>query len=146
MMCPYCKHDDTRVLESREAEGAVRRRRECEKCSKRFTTYERVEEVELYVIKKDGRREKFDRDKLKNGVLKACEKRPVSMEDIDSLLNGVEGELRTREQSEISTKLVGDLVMDKLRALDEVAYIRFASVYKQFKRAEEFEKAVKTLT
>ena len=145
MICPYCSHDDSRVLESREAEGAVRRRRECEACQKRFTTYERVEEIELTVLKKDGRKEKFDRQKVKNGMLKACEKRPVSPEDIESLVSEVEQEARNKEGGEVSTKFIGDLVMDKLRKLDEVAYIRFASVYKQFKKADEFKQAVKTL-
>jgi transcriptional repressor NrdR len=145
MICPYCNHDDSRVLESREAEGAVRRRRECEQCNKRFTTYERVEEVELTVVKKDGRREKFDRNKVRLGVEKATEKRPVSPEDVAALVNSVEQEVRNREDGEVPTKFIGDLVLDKLRTLDEVSYIRFASVYKQFKRPEEFEKAVKTL-
>jgi transcriptional repressor NrdR len=145
MICPYCNHDDSRVLESREAEGAVRRRRECEQCNKRFTTYERVGEVELTVVKKDGRREKFDRNKVRLGVEKATEKRPVSPEDVAALVNSVEQEVRNREDGEVPTKFIGDLVLDKLRTLDEVSYIRFASVYKQFKRPEEFEKAVKTL-
>ncbi len=146
--CPYCGDAATRVLEKREAEDSEsnRRRRECGACGKRFTTFERVEAVELMVVKKDGRREQFLPEKLRRGILKACEKRPVSLKDVDRVVEEIEAELRTGAASEeVSAQAVGEKVMEKLRQLDPVAYIRFASVYKQFKGIDEFEEELARL-
>jgi transcriptional repressor NrdR len=147
MKCPYCGHSETKVLDSREAEedATTRRRRECLKCEKRFTTYERVEMTDLVVIKKDGRREKFNRDKILSGLMKACEKRPVPKEKIESALNEIERELKTMDTTEIESTKIGELVMKKLKSLDKVAYIRFASVYKEFADLETFETEVRKL-
>ncbi len=145
MQCPYCGSEELSVLESRDSADSLRRRRECMKCTKRFTTYERVEAIDLFVVKKDGRRERFERNKLKNGVLHACEKRDVSMDKIDDLVSEVERDLMTRGDNEISSKEVGELVMKKLVKLDKVAYIRFASVYKEFEEAKDFMKEIKKL-
>lgn len=148
MKCPYCGDAATRVLEKREAEDSEsnRRRRECGACGKRFTTFERVEAVELMVVKKDGRREQFLPEKLRRGILKACEKRPVSLKDVDRVVEEIEAELRTGAASEeVSAQAVGEKVMEKLRQLDPVAYIRFASVYKQFKGIDEFEEELARL-
>jgi len=147
MKCPYCAHDENQVLDSRDSEdlSSVRRRRECLKCSKRFTTYERVETIDLFVIKKDGRREQFNRNKLLTGIQKACEKRPISMDTIEETANEIEQDLRKRETTEIPSKLIGELVMRRLKVLDKVAYIRFASVYRAFGDVGSFEKEVKNL-
>ena len=147
MKCPFCLHEDDRVIDSRSSnEGkSVRRRRECLKCKKRFTTYEYVEEVPLMVIKKDGRRESFDRNKIISGILKACEKRPVSVEKVDSLVDRVEKELQKSFDKEVKAQVVGELVMDYLHKVDEVAYVRFASVYRQFKDINQFMKELKDL-
>ncbi len=147
MKCPYCSYYDTSVLDSRDSEdlGSIRRRRECLKCEKRFTTYERVDMVDLIVLKKDGRREQFDRKKLLTGMLKATEKRPVSMDQIEKAVDDIERELRRRESIEIPSNVMGEVVMNKLKKLDEVAYIRFASVYRSFDDLETFEKEVKSL-
>ena len=146
MTFPYCGNGETEVTETRDSEGATRRRRVCEKCSKRFTTYERVEIVEMFVIKKDGRRERFDREKLKRGILKAVEKRPVSIETVEAITNEVEMEIRNRESTEISSKQLGSLVLRKLRRLDKVAYVRFASVYLDFDDLNDFERLIEKLT
>lgn len=147
MKCPYCSYYDTSVLDSRDSEdlGSIRRRRECLKCEKRFTTYERVDIVNLIVLKKDGRREQFDHKKLMTGMLKATEKRPVTMDQIEKAVDQIERELRTRESIEIPSSDMGEVVMNKLKTLDEVAYIRFASVYRSFDNLETFEKEVKSL-
>ena len=147
MKCPFCLHEDDKVIDSRaSSEGkSVRRRRECLKCKKRFTTYEYVEEVPLMVIKKDGRRESFDRNKIISGILKACEKRPVSVEKVETLVDRVEKELQKSFDKEVRAKDVGELVMDHLHKLDEVAYVRFASVYRQFKDINQFMKELKDL-
>ncbi len=145
MQCPYCGSEELSVLESRDSADSLRRRRECVKCKKRFTTYERVEAIDLFVVKKDGRRERFERNKVKNGVLHACEKRDVSMDKIDDLVSEVERDLMTRGDNEISSKEVGELVMKKLVKLDKVAYIRFASVYKEFEEVKDFVKEIKKL-
>ena len=147
MKCPFCLHDEDKVIDSRSSnEGkSVRRRRECSKCKKRFTTYEYVEEVPLMVIKKDGRREAFDRNKIISGILKACEKRPVSVEKVESLVDRVEKELQKSFDKEVKAQVVGELVMDYLHKLDEVAYVRFASVYRQFKDINHFMKELKDL-
>ena len=140
MRCPFCGFDDSKVVDSRVSkEGdSTRRRRECISCTKRFTTYERIEEVAQMVIKKDGRRENFDRWKLKSGIMKAIEKRPVSLEQVDALINDVERELYNGGEHEIFTRDLGEAEMAKLRYLDEVAYGRFASVYRQFRDVNEF--------
>lgn len=145
MQCPYCKHKESKVIDSREAEDAIRRRRECLKCKKRFTTYERVEKTDLIVIKKDGRREPFNIEKLRMGIIKACEKRPISMEKINALCEEIETRLKRREKIEVPSPIIGEMVMRKLRRLDEIAYVRFASVYKQFKDIRELKKEIRTL-
>lgn len=147
MKCPYCHNPETSVLDSRDSEdlATIRRRRECLRCQKRFTTYERIENIDLVVIKKDGRRESFDRNKLLGGVLKACEKRPIGRELIESIVDKIELELRNLDSTEIPSQKIGELVMRKLRSLDKVAYIRFASVYRQFADIESFEKELKSL-
>ncbi|MBI4100773.1 transcriptional repressor NrdR [Candidatus Microgenomates bacterium] len=147
MKCPYCHHSQSEVMETRDSEDltAIRRRRECIKCQKRFTTYERVESAPLIVIKKDGRREQFSRDKLEMGVIKAAEKTMTAMEDVKKLVDEVERELRNLQGIEISSKNIGQLVMRKLKLINKIAYIRFASVYRKFDDLEDFEKEVKKL-
>lgn len=134
MRCHYCGFADSRVLDSRPAEdgNSIRRRRECGGCGRRFTTYERVDEIPLMVVKKDGRREPFDHKKLLYGLAKACQKRPVSMEKLDAMVNAIERDLRNTAETEISSRDIGEKVMEFLRQLDEVAYVRFASVYREF--------------
>ncbi len=145
MLCPYCTNNETKVTNKRDSEGVTRRRRECLKCGQRFTTYERVE-LELNVIKKDGRREKFSREKLKKGVEKAFEKRPVSSEKIDKLIDDIEAKIyRTAKAKEIKTSKIGQIIMDKLKRIDKIAYIRFASVYREFKDVDEFKEELKRL-
>ncbi len=139
MKCMYCGCTDSRVVDSRPTEdGAIRRRRECEECKRRFTTYEKVEMLPVYVIKKDNRREVFDANKVRSGILKACEKRPVSLDDLENLVRQVEDRACQQPDQEVMTEQIGRIVMDGLRELDEVAYIRFASVYRQFKDVESF--------
>lgn len=147
MHCPFCGHPDTRVLDSRPTEeGAViRRRRECEACGGRFTTYEKVEVPPLVVVKKDSRREAFDRGKILRGLITACEKRPVAMEQLETLVAGVERELRAQFEGEVPSRVVGELVMEGLRHLDEVAYVRFASVYRQFTDINRFREELDRL-
>ena len=147
MNCPFCGHTETKVLDKREtADGkTTRRRRECLKCAKRFTTYERMEMGDLSVIKKDGRRELFDRNKVERGALRACEKRPVSREAIDRLVDETENEIRNRGSAEVPSKLIGDIVMKKLKRLDKIAYIRFASVYRDFTDLQSFQQELKRL-
>lgn len=142
MICPYCSHPETKVLDSRESENSVRRRRECEKCNKRFTTYEKVE-FDLTIIKKDNRREPFSREKLKNSMLKATGKRPIPSEKIDKIVDEIEQELRNLKSYEIPSRKIGDRVMLKLKSLDKVAYIRFASVYKEFKDIDDLAEELK---
>ena len=146
MKCPFCSHEETKVVDKRETAGSdvTRRRRECLKCGKRFTTYERVE-TDLVVIKKDGKRESFDREKVKNGIKRACEKRPVTHGQIESVVSEIEGELRQRKGAEIPSSAIGDLVMKKLKKLDKVAYIRFASVYREFTDVESFQEELNKL-
>jgi len=129
MKCPYCQGGDTRVIDTREANEGVRRRRECRGCEKRFTTYEHVAASNPMVVKRDGRREEFDRAKLLAGVRKACAKRPIAVEEVERLVNAVESRVRARKKGEVKSRVIGDMVMKKLKELDEVAYIRFASVY-----------------
>ncbi|MBE3553239.1 MAG: transcriptional repressor NrdR [Kyrpidia tusciae] len=138
MQCPYCAHGDSKVIESRTTADAVRRRRECLACGRRFTTYERVEVSPLQVIKKDGMRETFSREKLRRGLLKACEKRPITSETIDAMVDQVERDLRQAFEREVTTNQIGERVMAVLREVDQVAYVRFASVYREFKDVETF--------
>lgn len=147
MQCPYCGSRETEVVETRDSEdlGTIRRRRACVKCDKRFTTYERVENFHLTVIKKDGKREQFSRDKLRNGIVQACQKTTVSVEAIDKVVAEVERELRGGESVEIESKKLGQMVANKLKTLDKVAYIRFASVFKRFVDVEDFGKEVQKL-
>ena len=147
MKCPYCFNDETKVVDKRETDDldVTRRRRECLKCSKRFTTYERVEGLDLIIIKKDGRRENFDREKLKKGVIKACEKRPISYEQIDDFMDKLESELRKLKSKEIPSKIIGEKVIQGLKKLDKIAYIRFASVYRSFADVTDFQKELKEL-
>jgi transcriptional repressor NrdR len=147
MKCPYCHYEDTRVLDSRESndQDTIRRRRECQKCEKRFTTYERLETSNIIVVKKDSRREQFDRQKLKNGILRACQKRPVSAEKIDRVLDDIEAKIISSGESEISTRMIGELLMKHLKKLDKVAYIRFVSVYKEFTDLASFEDELRKL-
>ncbi|MBU2496769.1 MAG: transcriptional regulator NrdR [Nanoarchaeota archaeon] len=143
MLCPYCQNKESKVMDSRESEESIRRRRECLACGKRFTTYERTEKTDLVVIKKDGRKEPFNIEKVKAGILKACEKRPISIEKIDAICDEIESKLKKREKTEIPTALIGEIVMKKLKKIDEIAYLRFASVYKEFKDVGEFRKELK---
>jgi len=147
MRCPFCGYEDSKVVDSRVSKDgeATRRRRECINCGRRFTTYERIEEVAQMVIKKDGRRESFDRWKLKSGIMKAIEKRAVSLDQVDALINDVERELFNGGEHEISTTALGEAVMQRLKQLDEVAYVRFASVYRQFRDINEFMSEIKGL-
>ncbi len=147
MKCPYCGKLQNRVIDSRVSNDgkAIRRRRECIDCHKRFTTYERVEETPLIVVKKDGRREPFDRNKIITGIKKACEKRPISMDAIEAIADRIELFLMELDEKEIPTKIIGERVMEELNRLDKVAYVRFASVYRQFKDIDEFVHEVKQL-
>lgn len=147
MRCPYCNHPESKVIDSRAAgEGlTIRRRRECLACGRRFTTFERIEEEPLIIIKKDGRREPFNRDKIVNGLRKACEKRPLSFEAVEKIANTVEQEIRKRNENEIPSSVVGELIMEKLKEIDEVAYVRFASVYRQFKDLDIFMRELEAL-
>ena len=147
MRCPFCKKDNDKVIDSRSANAGatVRRRRKCLACHKRFTTYEKVEEITLYVIKKDGRRDVFDREKIKKGLLTACKKRPVSLQMIEDVVNRIEIELYEKYDREVKSTKIGDLVMRELKAVDHVAYVRFASVYRDFKEVSEFMREVKPL-
>ncbi|MDR1571105.1 MAG: transcriptional regulator NrdR [Clostridiales Family XIII bacterium] len=147
MKCPFCDDSDTRVIDSRPTdEGcAIRRRRECDKCGKRFTTYEKIEEITLMVIKKDGRREVFDRNKILNGIIKACEKRPVPMATIDRIVSEIERGLNNLMEKEMKSEMIGGLVMDHLKNIDQVAYVRFASVYRQFTDVNTFISEIESL-
>ena len=147
MKCPYCLNTKIKVVDKRDIEelGSIRRRRECLGCGKRFTTYERIELTGFSIVKKDGRREKFDRQKLIGGISKACEKRPIPRQNIEKLVAAIEGDLRNNEQKEIPTDEIGKLVMARLRELDKVAYIRFASVYREFTDISSFESELKDL-
>ena len=148
MICPFCSNDFTRVVDKREGDGGktTRRRRECQKCSRRFTTFERVQTLDLLVVKKDGKREVFDRLKLRGGIIKSVEKRPVSAEDVERVIDEIEAELRKSGKQEVPSKQIGDLVIKKLKKLDEIAYIRFASVYRQFTDISDFERELSKLS
>ncbi len=147
MKCPFCETNDTKVIDSRPTEEghAIRRRRECDNCGKRFTTYEKVEEVLFMVIKKDGSREAFDRNKVLNGIMKACEKRPVPMADIEIIVSDIERGLNNMMEKEIESKVIGEVIMEHLKQLDEVAYVRFASVYRQFTDVNTFVAEIEKL-
>jgi len=147
MNCPHCGKNKDRVVDSRETEEGrgIRRRRECLACRKRFTTYEYVEQTSLMVIKKDGRREPFDRQKLFSGIMKSCEKRPVSMRDVKKIVERIDHYLEKNYEREVSSRIIGNLVMDHLAKVDQVAYVRFASVYRQFKDINQFMKELKGL-
>lgn len=142
MRCPFCDHNGTKVLDSRSANDnkSIRRRRECENCSRRFTTFEMVEETPLVVIKKDGSREEFNREKILRGLIRACEKRPVSVETLEQMVSEVEREIRNTAQTEVESRAIGEILMNQLYPVDEVAYVRFASVYRQFKDINMFMK------
>ena len=147
MKCPYCNHPDTRVIDSRPADdgSSIRRRRSCDVCGKRFTTYEKVETIPLVVIKKDSTREQYRRDKIENGVLRACYKRPVSAEDIQAAVDRIETKIFSMEAKEIPSSQIGEIVMEELKGLDEVAYVRFASVYREFKDVNTFMDELKKI-
>lgn len=140
MKCPYCGYSESKVVDSRptDEEAAIRRRRECEKCAKRFTTYEKIEEMPLIIVKKDGSREVYQRSKMMNGLLRACEKRPISISQIEAIADDIEKELYNSMEKEIDSKRIGELVMNRLKKIDDVAYVRFASVYRQFKDINTF--------
>ena len=147
MKCPFCSNADTKVIDSRPTEEgyAIRRRRGCDNCGKRFTTYEKVEETILMVAKKDARREVFDRNKILNGIVKACEKRPVSMTQIEGMVDGIEKTLNNLMEKEVTSDYIGELVMEQLKKVDEVAYVRFASVYRQFTDVNTFIREIEKL-
>ena len=147
MRCPFCENPDTKVIDSRPTEEghAIRRRRGCEKCGKRFTTYEKVEESIIMIIKKDGRREAFDRNKVMNGIIKACEKRPVPMAEIEGVVSEIERGLNNLMEKEVDSTFIGELIMEQLKKLDQVAYVRFASVYRQFTDVNTFIKEIEKL-
>lgn len=147
MRCPYCSHPNNKVLDSRltDEERSIRRRRECIECEKRFTTYERFEETVLMVVKKDGRREKFDRQKILYGLLRACEKRPLTADQVEGLTSSLEASLRQRNRNEIPVTEIGERLLEQLRTLDEVAYVRYASVYKDFNDVSRFIEELQTL-
>ena len=145
MRCPYCNNADSRVTDSRTSDNGVRRRRECTRCGLRFTTYERVQSTALLVAKADGRREEFNREKLTAGIIKACAKRPVGFGEVEKIVDGIEAELQRLGHAEIRASVLGDMVMERLMRLDRVAYIRFASVYRDFQDIESFEEAVRDL-
>lgn len=140
MKCPFCNHDGSKVIDSRPADDntVIRRRRECEQCKKRYTTYERIENIPLIVVKKNGQRESYDRNKVLNGIIKACEKRPVPLDTITAMVDKLEKELYQIEDKEVSSTYIGEKVMAALKDIDQVAYVRFASVYRQFKDVESF--------
>ncbi|GIN60184.1 transcriptional repressor NrdR [Robertmurraya siralis] len=147
MKCPSCQNSNTRVLDSRPVDDgrSIRRRRECERCSSRFTTFEKVEEIPLIVVKKEGTREEFSRDKILRGLIKACEKRPVALQKLENITAEVEKELRSQGVSEIDSEVIGEMVMERLAKIDDVAYVRFASVYRQFKDINVFIEELKEL-
>lgn len=147
MKCPYCNHPDTRVIDSRPAEdgSSIRRRRSCDECGKRFTTYEKVETIPLIVIKKDNNREQYNRGKIERGVIRACYKRPVSADEIKAVVDRIETKVFSLEAKEIPSNVIGEIVMEELQGLDEVAYVRFASVYREFKDVNTFMDEIKKI-
>ena len=147
MKCPYCNNTDTRVIDSRPADdgNSIRRRRCCDECGKRFTTYEKVETIPLIVIKKDNTREQYDRSKIESGILRACYKLPISTDEIGRVMDAIEMEIFSREDKEIPTSVIGEIVMDNLKDLHEVAYVRFASIYREFKDVNTFMAEIKKI-
>lgn len=147
MKCPFCNQDDTRVIDSRPADdnSSIRRRRLCDACGKRFTTYEKIETIPIIVIKKDNNRESYDRAKIEGGILRACHKRPIPLKEINAIIDAVEIEIFNREEREIESSVIGEIVMDKLKNLDSVAYVRFASVYREFKDVNTFMDELKKM-
>lgn len=147
MKCPFCSQENTRVIDSRPAEdnSSIRRRRLCDSCGKRFTTYEKIETIPIIVIKKDNNREPYDRNKIEDGILRACHKRPVPLKDISSVIDAIESDIFNREEREIDSSAIGEMVMDKLKDLDSVAYVRFASVYREFKDVNTFLSELKKM-
>ena len=146
MQCPYCNYKESKVVDSRHTDSnSIRRRRECESCKKRYTTYETIETTPVMVVKKDNTREYFDREKIKNGLIKSCEKRPVSIYQIESVVSYIENQINKNYMTEVETRLIGEMIMDKLKDIDEVSYVRFASVYRQFKDINTFVNELKTI-
>ena len=147
MRCPYCSNHETKVIDKRETESReiTRRRRECLKCKKRFTTHEKIESIDLYVVKKDNSREKYNREKFERGIQRAFEKRPISKEKIDKMINEIEEQLKKRGKKEVKSSAIGEIAMKKIKKLDNVAYIRFASVYRNFQDAEDFKNELREL-
>ncbi len=147
MKCPFCDNPDTRVIDSRPTDEGqtIRRRRICDRCRKRFTTYEKIEQVMFMVVKKDGSRESFDRNKVRNGIITACKKRPVTAEQIEQIVDNIERVLNNRMEKEISSTVIGEVILDHLKSLDEVAYVRFASVYRQFDDVRSFINEIEKL-
>jgi len=147
MFCIFCKHTDTEVIETRLSEDGttIRRRRHCPKCQRRFTTYERVEELPVLVIKRDGRRERFDREKLRKGLIKSCEKTTISSDQIEKIIGAIEAEIKQQGTTEVESTTIGKLVAQQLKKIDKIAYIRFASVFRRFVDVEDFEKEIKKL-
>jgi len=145
MKCPYCNHPDSRVIDSRESSEGIRRRRQCERCNQRFTTYERIQPVVLFVVKKDQRREEFIKEKLLSGLRKACEKRPLPAAKVEEMAEEIETELLSLGKAEVSSSIIGDMVMEKLKMLDKIAYIRFASVYRDFTDIDALKSELDTL-
>ena len=146
MKCPYCGKENTRVIDSRPTDdSSIRRRRQCDECGKRFTTYEKVETLPLIVVKKDNNREPYDREKIVAGIVRSCHKRPISMKQINDMVDDIEGQIFNMEEKEIPTTTIGSIVMDKLKDLDEVAYVRFASVYREFKDVNTFMDEIKRI-
>lgn len=147
MKCPFCSSDATKVIDSRPSEdnSAIRRRRQCEECNRRFTTYEKIETLPLMIVKKDNNRETYDREKLEGGIVRACHKRPVSRKQINDLVDAIENAIFQREEQEVPSSVLGELVMDKLKELDGVAYVRFASVYREFTDVDSFAQELTNL-
>jgi len=147
MKCPFCNTPDTKVIDSRPADdnASIRRRRQCIKCNKRFTTYEKLETMPLMVIKKDNTREPYDRSKIESGIIRSCHKRPVSSQQVENIVNDIENKVFSLEEREIPTSVIGEMVMEKLKALDEVAYVRFASVYREFKDVNTFMSVIENM-
>ena len=146
MQCPYCNYKESKVVDSRHTDSnSIRRRRECESCKKRYTTYETIETTPVMVVKKDNTREYFDREKIKNGLIKSCEKRPVSIDQIESVVSYIENQINKNYMTEVETRLIGEMIMDKLKDIDEVSYVRFASVYRQFKDINTFVSELKNI-
>lgn len=147
MNCPFCGFEETSVIDSRnQDEFTIRRRRSCDNCKKRFTTFERIESIQIFVKKKDGTRELYDRNKIKSGIMHSCVKRPISAEDIDNLMNEIELEIFSTDNKELTSNYIGEIVLKKLKELDKVAYIRFASVYREFKEVNDFGHVAKDIT